>query len=344
MRRPEFAPTLLLHVPLPIELHIKEPASIFAFAPDDKLLLTVHGGEGGILWDLTLASSPRKLDFRRDESISTQLITTAALLGEGRGFILGFGINHPARHYEIVDGSPGFRVSKQTLPAANDIAISQDGKTIVISTGTAVEVWDRTTVELRKVLSPDVDVIPPSLFEKVVISDDSSYAAAVTATGQLTVWGIEGDFYKVSPGQELGLDLGEGWQPASMGLNNIFAMAVLRRPAPQPDWVLVNWGFAYQGPERTLYHQDFPPCALACVPPSPDFVMMLTVQGHVMVKDTAMFAFFSTSKGASKKGKVVSCGVSGSGKMLAVARSNGRLAVWRLHTREYGLGAQLPDM
>ncbi|KAI1184950.1 hypothetical protein F5B17DRAFT_446535 [Nemania serpens] len=336
MRHPEFAPTLLLHVPLPIELHIQKPASIFAFGPDDKRLLTVHKDEGGILWDLTLTSPPRKFDIKHDEAVFTQLITSAVLLGEGRGFILGFGIDHPARHYEIASESPGFRVSGQTLPAANDIAVSRDGKTIVISTGTTVEVWDGTTIKLRRVLSPDVNGMPPSLFEKVVISDDARYTAAVNATGQLTVWGIEDDFYKVSPNQELGLDLGEGWQPASIGLNNLFAMAVLRRPAPQPDWILVKWGFVYQGTDRTLYHQDFSPCALACVPPSPDFVLMLTAQGGVAVRDTAMFPLFSTDQSASKKGKVISCGVSGSGKMLAVARSNGRLAVWRLHTRDVG--------
>ncbi|KAI1110627.1 hypothetical protein F5Y14DRAFT_428246 [Nemania sp. NC0429] len=339
MRRLEFAPTLLLHLPLPIELDIKKPASIFAFAPDDKVLLTVHGNEGGILWDLTLASSPRKLDFKQDGTVSTQLITSAVLLGEGRGFILGFGINHPARHYEMVDGSPGFGASEKTLPAANDIAISQDGKIIVFSTGTTVEVWDATTVELKRVLSPTADDIRPSLFEKVVISGDSRITAAVNATGQLNVWGIEDDFYKVSPDRECGLDLGDGWQPASISLDKIFAMAVLRRPGPsQTDWVLVRWGFAYQGPDRTLYYQDFPPCALACIPPSPDFVIMLTAQGRVVVKDTVMFPICWTDKGASKKGKVVACGSSGSGKMLAVARSNGRLAVWRLNTQEVRMG------
>ncbi|GAP85322.1 putative wd-40 repeat-containing serine threonine protein kinase protein [Rosellinia necatrix] len=329
------APTPLLHIPLPIRLGIKKPAGIFAFTPDDKLLLTVHKDEGGILWDLTLIKRPRKLDFKQDNSISRQPITSAGLLGEQRGFILGFGNNHPAQHHEIVDESPGFRVSKHTLPAANDVAISRDGRTIAFSTGSSIEIWDGTTIELKRVLL--ANAIPSSPFEKVVISGDSRHAAAVNATGQLTVWGIDDDFYKVSPNQEFGLNLGKGWQPVGVGLDHIFAIAALRQSAPpggQANWTLVTWGFAYQGPDRTLYHKDFPPCALACVPPIPDFNIMLNAQGRVMGSDMTMFPLYFTDKGASKKGKVVSCSISGSANMLAVARSNGNLTVWKLHLSE----------
>ena len=345
MKRPDCSPTLLLHVPLPTELHIKKPASAFAFRPDDTLLLTVHEEEGGILWDLTMAAPPQKLDFKQDQTFPIQPVKSVVLLGASGGFVLAFGTDHPAQHYEIINESPGFRVAKHTLlPAANDVAMSQDGKTIAFSTGTTVEVWDGTGLRRNRVLSPTV--IPRSPFQKVAISEDSKYTAAVDSTGQLTVWDITNDFRKVSPDQEFALDLGSGWQPTSIGLDNLFAMAVLRNsppPGQQPDWTLVKWGFAYQGPDRTFYHQDFPPCAQACIPPSPDFTVALTTQGQVMGKDAAMFPIFCTSAGASKKGKVVSCSISGSSKMLAAARSNGRLTVWRLYTKEVDPSIPLLD-
>lgn len=49
MGYPHFAPTVLWNLPLPSELGINKPASVFAFSQDDKLLITLHDCQGGIL-------------------------------------------------------------------------------------------------------------------------------------------------------------------------------------------------------------------------------------------------------------------------------------------------------
>ncbi|KAI1375527.1 hypothetical protein F4677DRAFT_421555 [Hypoxylon crocopeplum] len=335
MGYPHFAPTLLWNLPLPSELGINKPADIFAFSPDDKLLLTLHEEQNAILWDLAANSLPRKLGFGRDNACSRLSVKAAALLGESGGFLVVFGVGHPAQHYDILNEAAGSRLSEHVLPAANDVSISRDGRLIVLTTGTTMELWDAQSLQRTQVLTARVEIHSP--FEKAAISQDEKYAAAVDAEGRFSVWGLADDFFKASRNKEVGIELGVGWSPTSIGLNEQgFVMAVLRkRTSPgQDSWMLMSWGYKYEGPDNTLYAKEYSSCALACVAPSTEFNVVLTPKGHLSGRDSAFWRLFATGQGASKKGKVVSSGISGSSKMLAAARTNGRLAVWRLYTKD----------
>ncbi|KAI2605531.1 hypothetical protein GGR54DRAFT_445086 [Hypoxylon sp. NC1633] len=331
---PHFAPTLLWNLPLPSEFGINRPPSIFAFSCDDKLLLTLHEDQGGILWDLTANSSPRKLEFGQDGASSRKPVKAAVLLSASGGIIAVFGVGHPAQHYSILGESTGLQLSAHVLPAANDVQVSRDGGLIALATDTTVELWDAQSFQRTKVLTPTIETHSP--FEKVAISEDNKYAAIVDPRGRFSVWGLADDFHRTSRNEEVGAELGDGWITTSIGLSERFVTAVLRRrdSSGQDAWTLMSWGYMYYGPDNSLYAKEFPSCALACVAPSTEFNVVLSPEGHLSGKDCGFWPLFGTSQGASKKGKVVSSGISGSSKVFAAARTNCRLSVWRLYTKD----------
>ncbi|KAI0377146.1 hypothetical protein F5Y04DRAFT_191870 [Hypomontagnella monticulosa] len=336
MAYPHFAPTVLWNLPLPSELGINKPAGVFAFSQDDKLLVTLHDGQGGILWDLTANSSPRKIEFDKNDACLKQSVKAAAMIGVSLGLIVAFGTDHPAQHYNILDEDSGLKASPSNtvLPAATDVGVSRDGKVATFTTGTTVEVWDALTLHKTRVLTSEVPINGP--FERVAISQDNNYTAAVNSQGKLSAWGLTDDFHKVSRNEEVGVGIGNGWSATNIGLNKTFVMAVLRKrgSADGDAWMLVTWGYKYEGPENTLYGHEYPKCALACVAPNAEFNITLSTSGSLSGKDSVLCRIFGSGQGVSKKGKILSCGISGSSKMLAAARTNGRLTVWRLYTTE----------
>ncbi|KAI8962951.1 hypothetical protein F5Y11DRAFT_320931 [Daldinia sp. FL1419] len=329
MGYPHFAPTLLWNLPLPSELGCDKPANIFAFSPDDKFLLTLHEKQGGILWDLSAASSPQKLEIGEKHRIK------AATLDSNRGLLVVFGSDQPAEYYIISQDAKTLQLTNHVLPAAHDIKISRDGKIFAFMTQTTVELWDAKCFKKTKVLVSDDTIQNP--FEKVALSQDSNYASIVDSEGRFIIWGLNDDFYKISRNKEVGVDLGEGWIATSIGLGEEgFAMATLRkRIASGRDlWAQISWGYKYDGPDNTLHYRECPGHALSCIAPSTAFSVSITPEGRLRGSDSMMCLLFSTKQGVSKKGKVVSCGISDSSKILSVARTNGRIAVWRLYTED----------
>ncbi|KAF3067114.1 putative wd-40 repeat-containing serine threonine protein kinase protein [Daldinia childiae] len=334
MGYPHFAPTLLWNLPLPSELGVKKPANIFAFSLDDKFLFTLHEDQGGILWDLTTTSLPRKLEFGQDNPSSKHPIRAAALDGNN-GLIIAFGLTHPAEYYNIPKDGTLLKLANYVLPVANDVKVSRDGSVFAFTTGATVELWDAHSFQEVKVLIPNVET--RNQFEKVALSQDNKYVATIDSEGQFFVWGLDNDFHKVSQNSEVGIDLGQGWIPSSIGLSeHNFVMAALRKRTTlgQDSWMLMSWGYKYEGPDNTLYAKEYPNCALTCVAPSTVFSVSLTPEGHLRGSDSMLWPLFSTEQGASKKGKAVSCGISESSKVFAAARTNGRVAVWRLYTQD----------
>ncbi|KAI1655199.1 hypothetical protein F4813DRAFT_368041 [Daldinia decipiens] len=334
MGYPHFAPTLLWNLSLPTELGVKKPANIFAFSSDDKFLFTLHEDQGGILWDLTATSLPRKLEFSQDNPNSKHPIRAAAL-DANEGIIIAFGLAHPAEYYNIPKNDTKLKLAEYVLPVANDVKVSRDSKVFALTTGTVVEIWDAHSFQRVKILTSNVEIQTP--FEKVALSQDNKYAATVDSEGRFFVWGLDNDFHKVSQNREVGIDLGQGWIPTSIGLGEQnFVMATLKKrtTSGQDSWMLMSWGYKHEGPDNTLYAKEYPKCALTCVAPSTEFSVSLTPEGHLRGSDSMLWPLFSTEKGASKKGKVVSCGMSESSKVFAAARTNGRLAVWRLYTKD----------
>ncbi|KAI0850637.1 hypothetical protein F5Y00DRAFT_34609 [Daldinia vernicosa] len=334
MGYPHFAPTLLWNLPLTSELGVKKPVNIFAFSPDDRFLLTLHENEGGILWDLAATSLPRKLEFGQDNTGSKHPIRAAALDGNG-GLIIAFGLAHLAEYYNIPKDGKTLKLSEYVIPAANDVKVSRDGEIFALTTGTTVELWDAHSFQRVRIFEPNVE--NPNPFEKVALSQNNKYVAAVNSEGRFFVWGLDNDFHKVSRNKEVGIDLEQGWIPTSIGLGErSFVMATLKKrtTSGQDTWMFISWGYKYEGPDNTLYARECPSYPLTCVAPSTEFTVSLTHEGYLRGSDSMFWPLFSTDQGASKKGKVVSCGISESSKLFAAARSNGRVAVWRLYTKD----------
>ncbi|KAI0110247.1 hypothetical protein F4814DRAFT_426320 [Daldinia grandis] len=334
MGYPHFAPTLLWNLPLPSELGVKKPANIFTFSPNDESLLTLHENQGGILWDLTTASLPQKLEFGQDNTSLKYPIKAAALDGNG-GLIIAFGLAHPAEYYRIPKDGTVLKLTAHLLPAANDVKVSRDSKAFAFATGTTAELWDAHSFQSARVLTPNVDTQPP--FEKVALSQNTKYIATIDSEGRFFVWGLDDGFCKVSRNREVGIDLEQGWIPTSIGLsehNFVTATLQKRMASGRDSWMSMSWGYKYEGPDNTLHARECPDCALTCVAPSAEFSVSLTPEGHLRGSDSMLWPLFSTEQGASKKGKVVSCGMSESSKILAAARTNGRVAVWRLYTKD----------
>lgn len=261
------------------------------------------------------------------------------MVGASLGLIVVFGIDHAAQHYDILDETSGLTSSpsKSILPAANDVKVSRDGKLVVFATETTVELWDAPSSQKIRVLTSQVSTHGP--FEKVAISQDGNYTAGVDSQGRFSVWGLADGFHKVSRNDEVGVEIGDGWSPTSIGLNEkTFVIAAMRKRALTGNdaWMLVSWGYKYEGPDNTLRAEEYPypNCALACAAPSTEFNVVLAPDGNLNGMDGVFWKLFGTGQGASKKGKVISCGISGSSKLFAAARTNGRLIVWRLYTKD----------
>jgi WD40 repeat protein len=295
----------------------EEPARCLAFAPGGKLLLA--GGAGKVrVWDLARGRQVRTLGPVK----GTLLAMT--LTADGRTLTTYSEEQRHRGRVQFWDPATGKerRLWSGPLAGVGAVALSPDGKSLALASGEAVALWDLATGRRAAEL-------PPARMRvfRLVFSPDGRHLASASLDCRVRVWEVAGtrawpSFALRAPGL------------ASVDFSADGRSLVVWGPhAPLALWEVAT------GKERARLRGPGEGIDRLCL--SPDGGTVAWTRGSAVQLRDLPDLRERTSFGG-QLGYTTALAFSGDGRLLAVAASDGTIAVWEAGRASRGRAAVLP--